>query len=79
VIVHGRHAMLVPKARVSLAASSDINAGSEVTEHGAVGMPASGDFAMLRRTGQRPATAGYWLRGREQRNSLVKIDAPVGG
>jgi len=76
VIAHGRHAMLVLKAHVSLAASSDINAGSEVAEHGAV--PTSGDFAMLHRTGQRPATAGLWLRGREQRNSLVKIMLRLG-
>jgi len=68
--------MLLLKAHVSLSASSDINAGSEVAEHGAV--PTSGDFAMLHRTGQRPATAGYWLRGREQRNSLVKIMLRLG-
>src|SRR5436190_1002973 len=36
-IVHGRHAMLVQKAHVSLPASSDIDAGSEVAEQGPVG------------------------------------------
>ena len=33
------------------------------------------DFATLSRTGQCPATSRYWLPGREQRISFIKIDA----